>query len=76
MYDTFGKHNKIRIIEVLSSNQYDKWRKLVVLLREYEKNISNTMSLNMYTMSLSNIDDMKQYITTPNKYKYTQELLK
>ena len=34
------------------------------------------MSLNMYTMSLSNIDDMKQYITTPNKYKYTQELLK
>ena len=36
MYDTFGKHTKrSRIIEGLSSHQYDKWRKVVVLLREY-----------------------------------------
>ena len=50
----FGQHEKSRIIEVSSSYLYDKWRKVVVLLREY-KNISS-MSLKIYTMSLSNID--------------------
>ena len=34
-----------------------KWRKVVVLLREY-KNMSN-MSFKIYTTSLSNIDHMK-----------------
>ena len=38
-------------------HSYEKWLKVVVLLREYE-NISN-MSLKIYTMSLSNIDGMK-----------------
>ena len=45
------------IMEVLSSHSYDKWRKVVVLLREYE-NISN-MRIKLYTLFLRNIDGMK-----------------
>ena len=36
-----NKHNNY-IIEVSSSHQYDKWRKVVVLLREYKNIVSNT----------------------------------
>ena len=52
-----GNTKKGCIIEVPSSHQYDKWCKVVILLREY-KNISN-MSSKIYTMSLSNVDGMK-----------------
>jgi hypothetical protein len=44
-------------MEVLSSHYYDKWPKVVILLNEYE-NISS-MSLKIYTTSLSNIDGIK-----------------
>jgi len=66
-----GNTKKNRIIEVSSSHQHDKWRKVVVILREYE-NISN-MSFKTYTTSLSNIDGVPM---TPKKYKYSQEFLK
>ena len=65
---------KSRIIKVLSSHLNDKWRKVVVLLREY-KNISDTR-LEIYTMSLSDIDGMKLLLIISNKYKKYQELLK
>ena len=42
---------------MLSSHQYDKCNKVVVLLREYE-NISD-MIFKLYTTCLSNIDGMK-----------------
>ena len=56
-YDTLWKHKQSRLSEVSSLHEYDKWRKVVVLLREY-KNVSN-MSFKIYTTNLSNIDGMK-----------------
>jgi hypothetical protein len=68
-YDTFGEPQPRSYYRgvVFSTPRYDKRSRVVVLLREY-KNVSN-LSLQIRTMSLSNIDGMKCKLITPHKYK-------